>query len=54
LLDKRLAILLGFDVALNSFQQYSSGSTELMLGYEFPGSNIFEMPEMDEAPDGSL
>lgn len=54
LFDKRVPVLLGFDVALNSFQQHSLGSTELMIGYEFPGSDVFEMPEVSEEPDGSL
>jgi len=54
LFDKRIPVVLGFDVALSSFQLQSLGSTELMIGYEFEGSDVFEMPEIDETPNGAL
>jgi type IX secretion system PorP/SprF family membrane protein len=56
LFDKKIPVLIGFDVALNNFQQYSTGSTELMIGYEFAGQNMFQAPvEMEEeTPDGNL
>lgn len=55
LFDKKVPVLLGFDVALNNFQQHSLGSTELMIGYEFPSSDLFApKEEVSEEPDGSL
>lgn len=41
LFDNKVPVLIGFDIALNSFQQHSVGSTELMLGYETPGMDLF-------------
>lgn len=54
LFDKKIPVLLGFDIALNSFQQHSLGSTELMLGYEFPGVDVFGEAMTEEEPDGNL
>lgn len=55
LFDKKIPVLIGFDVALNNFQQYSTGSTELMIGYEFAGQDMFGSPTtVDESPDGKL
>ena len=41
LFDNKVPVLIGFDIALNSFQQHSVGSTELMLGYETPRMDLF-------------
>lgn len=42
LFDKKIPLLLGFDVALSNFQKYSVGATEVMIGYEFPSkTNMF-------------
>ena len=56
LFDNKIPVLLGFDIALNAFQQYSVGSTELMIGYDFPTtSDLFAPLEVpDEEPDGKL
>ncbi len=54
LFDKKVPVLLGFDVALNNFQQHSLGSTELMIGYEFPSTDLFSPKETGEEPDGEL
>lgn len=54
LFDKKIPVIIGFDVALNGFQQHSIGSTELMIGYEFPTQNMFEVPTEEEEPDGNL
>jgi len=54
LFDRKIPVVIGFDVALNSFQRYSAGSTELMIGYEFPGQNMFAPKETEEEPDGEL
>ena len=53
LFDRRLPVLLGFDIALNSFQQHSVGSTELMLGYQWGGVDLFE-PTIPEENSGNL
>lgn len=45
LFDRRIPVLIGFDVALNNFQQHSVGSTELMIGYEMTGVDLFEPVE---------
>lgn len=54
LFDRKVPVLLGFDIALNNFQQHSAGSTELMLGYEFPSVDLFAPKETDKKPDGQL
>ncbi len=55
LFDERIPVLIGFDVALNNFQNYSVGSTELMIGYEFPNADMFGPVQMpDEEPKGTL
>lgn len=54
LFDKKIPVLIGFDIALNSFQQHSLGSTELMIGYESPQSDLFSPREVAEEPDGTL
>ncbi len=55
LFDRKIPVLLGFDVALNNFQQHSLGSTELMLGYEFPAADMFApLEESSDQPDGEL
>ncbi len=41
LFDNKIPVLIGFDIALNNFQQHSVGSTELMLGYEGPQADLF-------------
>lgn len=48
LFDKRIPVLIGFDIALNNFQQHSIGSTELMIGYEMPAMDLFEPIEKPE------
>ena len=54
LFDRKVPVLLGFDIAMNGFQQHSLGSTELMLGYEFPAVDLFLPIETEEEPDGKL
>lgn len=58
LFDNKVPVLIGFDIALNSFQQHSVGSTELMLGYETPGMNLFgeyiEPNQTEPVPTGDL
>lgn len=58
LFDNKVPVLIGFDIALNSFQQHSVGSTELMLGYETPGMNLFgeyiEPNQTESVPTGDL
>ncbi|MGH1338601.1 MAG: PorP/SprF family type IX secretion system membrane protein [Aureispira sp.] len=58
LFDNKVPVLIGFDIALNSFQQHSVGSTEIMLGYETPGANLFgeyiEPDQNEPVPTGDL
>lgn len=54
LFDKRIPVLLGFDIAVNDFQQHSLGSTELMLGYDFPSVDVFGAKPEEDKPDGQL
>ncbi len=55
LFDKKIPVLIGFDIALNGFQQYSVGSTELMIGYDFPTSvDMFAPKAVEENLDGDL
>ncbi len=55
LFDKKVPVLIGFDIAVNDFQQHSLGSTELMIGYEFPTTmDLFSPKEEAEEPDGKL
>lgn len=44
LFDRKIPVLLAFDVAVSSFQQYSVGATEVMMGYNFGGSNMYAVP----------
>ena len=52
LFDQKIPVIIGFDFALNDFQQYSVGSTEIMLGYDFPAVDLF-IPNEKE-PEGKL
>ena len=53
--DKKIPVVIGFDIALNNFQQYSVGSTELMIGYESPSLDIFgSTTPIEDEPDGDL
>lgn len=58
LFDNKIPVVIGFDIALNSFQQHSVGSTELMLGYETPAMDLFgdyiAPNENPEIPTGDL
>lgn len=54
LFDNKIPVLIGFDIALNSFQQHSLGSTELMLGYETQRMNLFVPDESVDIPQGKL
>lgn len=42
--DRKMPLLLSFDVALNSFQKYSVGATEVMMGYDFTRTNMYSVP----------
>lgn len=56
LFDRKIPVLIGFDLALNTFQQHSLGATEFMLGYEFDQVDIFSTPnpEGTTSPEGEL
>jgi type IX secretion system PorP/SprF family membrane protein len=58
LFDNKIPVLIGFDLALNGFQQHSIGSTELMIGYETQGVDLFgeyiEPNETNGVPSGEL
>lgn len=43
--DRQIPVLLAFDVAVAAFQQYSVGATEVMMGYDFPTSNMYGAPQ---------
>ena len=52
--DRKVPLLLSFDISLSKFQNYSVGATELMIGYDFPSQqNMFSAPppkDPDEEP----
>jgi type IX secretion system PorP/SprF family membrane protein len=54
LFDRKIPVVLGFDIALSDFQQHSLGSTELMIGYESPTSDLFSPKEDPNENDGQL
>jgi type IX secretion system PorP/SprF family membrane protein len=58
LFDNKIPVLIGFDIALNNFQQHSVGSTEIMIGYETPSMDLFgeyiESPDNEPVPSGNL
>ena len=47
LFDKKIPLLLSFDLSVSKFQNYSAGATEVILGYDF----IKDPFQMDSTPE---
>jgi type IX secretion system PorP/SprF family membrane protein len=48
--DNSIPLLISFDVSTARFQNYSVGATEVILGYDFKGSPMFENNKVQDMP----